>query len=386
MSNNSIIEHRGNYHFVALREEFIIICQNCKYKKPDTPKSKNKASIHCKALILDILENWTNTKRDKRVSLAVYMTYKQWAEYMYGMYGRNVIIDSLDELIGEGLIAREPYKMFGKDTFQYFLNYRELNNRIKSLPEKAPEQLQPQIEKDPFTSKPVETATRLLVNATDLQVNPTRLLVNEDAFTSNHNVDTTQTQIIDSSQNAERNSIAAENQTNKAAINPPTPQKLLNEKKIDAFRDTFIALGREYFAYDKFTTGKPTGEVATNILRIIGDGEVSAQTMRIAFLKLWNHKDRDGTYWWRDKSKLTLKAYVNNYDDQEVSPNQDTTQQEITPTTSSVQRSTRRARKHQEQGTPNYLTQEEVSRMMSMSTEERYAFLEVKKEATILES
>ncbi len=95
MSNNSIVEHRSNYHFVALREEFLIICQDCKYKKPDTSKSKNKASVHCKALILDILEHWTNTKRDKGADLAVYMTYKQWSEYMYGMFGRNRLVLSL---------------------------------------------------------------------------------------------------------------------------------------------------------------------------------------------------------------------------------------------------------------------------------------------------
>lgn len=192
MSNNSIIEHRSNYHFVALREEYLLICQQCKYKKPDTAKSKNKASIHCKALILDIMEHWTNTKRDRRESLAIYMTYKQWSEEMYGMFGRNVIIDSLDELIGEGLIVREPYKMFGKDTFQYYINYQELNRRLKQLPEKALDKLTPQ--KDAFTSKREKESTDLQVNANAFTNKPvTRLQVNEDAFTSKHNVDTTQT-------------------------------------------------------------------------------------------------------------------------------------------------------------------------------------------------
>lgn len=126
MSNNSIIEHRANYHFVGLREEYLLICQQCKYKKSGTAKSKNKASIHCKALILDILEHWTNTKRDKGVSFAVFMTYEQWSDAMYGMFGRNVIIDSLDELLGEGLIARE--------SSEYTLNTEILDNLLKQLP------------------------------------------------------------------------------------------------------------------------------------------------------------------------------------------------------------------------------------------------------------
>lgn len=191
MSNNSIVEHRANYHFVALREEYLLICQQCQYKKPDTPKSKNKASAHCKALILDILEHWTNTKRDRRENLAIYMTYKQWSDSMYGMFGRNVIIDSLDELIGEGLVVREPYKMFGKDTFQYFLNYQELNRRMKVLPEKAPDKLLPQ--RDAFTNKRENDNTHLQVNGNAFTNKPvTRLQINEDAFTSNHNLDTTE--------------------------------------------------------------------------------------------------------------------------------------------------------------------------------------------------
>jgi hypothetical protein len=205
MSNNSIIEHRGNYHFVPLREEFLLICLNCKYRKPDTAKSKNKASPYCKAFILAILEGWTNDKRGEG-SLAVYMTHRQWSDSMYGMFGRNVIIDSLDELREEKLIAREPYKMYGKDTFQYFLNYRELNRRIRALPERAPDQKFPQqLVYDPFTQPEEDETTRLQVNATDLlingsslQVNATRLLVNDDPFTSNHNIDTTKISNIES--------------------------------------------------------------------------------------------------------------------------------------------------------------------------------------------
>src|SRR2546421_3192596 len=104
MGNNSIIEHRGSYYFVALREEYLTICMKSTYKKQVKGGSKSRASAHCKAFILDILEHWTNTKRGKGEDLAVFMTYQQWSEAMYGMFGRTTIIDSLDELIGDGLV------------------------------------------------------------------------------------------------------------------------------------------------------------------------------------------------------------------------------------------------------------------------------------------
>src|SRR5437667_11134130 len=126
MSHNSVIEHRANYYFVEFREEYLIICLNCTYRKPDTPKTKCKASPYCKAFILAILESWTNDKRGKSEDLAVYMTYPQWINAMYGMFGRCVIIDSLDELIGEGLISKEHHKMYDKNTFKYILNHQEL--------------------------------------------------------------------------------------------------------------------------------------------------------------------------------------------------------------------------------------------------------------------
>lgn len=108
---------------------------------------------------------------------------------------------------------------------------------------------------------------------------------------------------------------------------PSSQEKSLEEERetkpdqVELFRTTFMALGKEYFQYDKFTANRvqPNSEVYTRIREIIGESEVSPQSMRVAFLKLWDHKDKDGTHWWRDKSKLTLKAYVNNYDDQDTS-------------------------------------------------------------------
>jgi len=172
MSNSGIVEHRKDYFYLEFREEYLIICMNCKYKKPVKEGAKSKASPHCKAFILAILERWTDTKRKNGEDLVVYMTYPQWAEELHGLFGRNVIIDSLDELLGEGLISREKHKMYGKDTYKYLLNYKELNRRIKLLPQGKAFTSKRHETTDAFTSKPDR-----------------RLLVNEDAFKSKRNIE-----------------------------------------------------------------------------------------------------------------------------------------------------------------------------------------------------
>jgi hypothetical protein len=200
VSNQSIIEHRANYYYVEFREDFIILCQNCTYQKPVNPNTKakpikSKASAYCKAYILAILESWTNDKRGKGGNYAVFMTYKQWIDSMYGIYGRTVIIDSLDELVGEGLVSREPYIMFGKDTYQYTLNFREINKRIKQLPEREPSDKHPQVnwarpQIDASTSKRVDTGP-LVDGKASTSKRGTRPLVDEDPSTSNHNIEST---------------------------------------------------------------------------------------------------------------------------------------------------------------------------------------------------
>ena len=161
MSNNSIIEHRANYYFVEFREEFLIVCMNSTYKKPVKEGKKSAASPHCKSLILAILENWTNGKRGRKEDLSIYMTYKQWSDSMYGMFGRNAIIDSLDELVGDGLLTRENHKTpDNKDTYKYRLQYHELNNRLKQLPDRSIHDTRPKSDasenkRDASENKPV---------------------------------------------------------------------------------------------------------------------------------------------------------------------------------------------------------------------------------------
>lgn len=190
MSNNSIVEHRGSYYFVALREEYLMICMQSSYKKPVKEGYKCKATPHCKALILDILEHWTNMKRGRGEDLAVFMTYQQWSDSMYGMFGRTAIIDSLDELIGEGLVSREPYKMPGnKDTYQYRLNYQELNKRIRRLPERSPYDTRPQV--NASTSKP-DPSTSKRVTRPQVDAHPSTSKRNIDTSIDTKNIDPTE--------------------------------------------------------------------------------------------------------------------------------------------------------------------------------------------------
>ncbi|HTI14154.1 MAG TPA: hypothetical protein VL461_06225, partial [Dictyobacter sp.] len=175
----SIIEHKGNMYYLEFREDYLIICKNCKYIKPTTSNTKSKASPYCKALILAVMESWTNDKRGKGQDLGVYMTYPQWIESMYGMFGRTAIIDSLDELIGEKLISREAHRMYGKDTYLYYLNYKEVNKRMKALEDRDPNITRPLV--DPSTNKRVESTSKRV----------THPQVNANPSTSGHNIEST---------------------------------------------------------------------------------------------------------------------------------------------------------------------------------------------------
>ena len=61
MATNSVIEHRENYYFIKLHEAYVQLCRG----------------NHCQALILSVLEEWTNTKERQNKSPYVYMTYPQ---------------------------------------------------------------------------------------------------------------------------------------------------------------------------------------------------------------------------------------------------------------------------------------------------------------------
>lgn len=132
MSNHSIIEHRANYHFIKLEEDFLAICSN------------GKESPHCKALILSILEHWTNTKRDQDQGDYIYMSMPQWITSTYQLYERNILTDCLRELVEEGMIERRPIIMYAQKTFDYRLCIDVVQERIRGL--SAKESVLPQLD------------------------------------------------------------------------------------------------------------------------------------------------------------------------------------------------------------------------------------------------
>ncbi len=133
MSNHSVIEHRANYHYIRIEEDFLAIC------------SRGECSPHCKALILAILEHWTNSKRDKDESEYIYLTMPEWAKHTYMLYERNVLTDCIKELIEDKLVERRAIKRYDQDTFEYKLNLNKVNALIKGLPEKAIKETQPNL-------------------------------------------------------------------------------------------------------------------------------------------------------------------------------------------------------------------------------------------------
>jgi hypothetical protein len=217
MSNHSVIEHRANYHYVKVEEDYIAICL------------KGKASPHCKALILSILEQWTNTKRDKNEEPIVYMTYPQWIKATYWYHGRNVIIESLQELEDEGFITRKPYRMYGKDTFAYTLNVNAVQERIKQLPEKSPNDTLPSFNLNAFKNKRVPNQTRPKSNGNDVY-NQT-----PDAFNKERNI-SSNTQLPDIPSEGESNapaSLSAFAERKKiTGEHPAITQEMLAEKVI----------------------------------------------------------------------------------------------------------------------------------------------------------
>lgn len=134
MSNHSIIEHRAYYHYIKLEEDYLAICSN------------GECSPHCKALILAILESWTNTKREKGESDYIYLTMPQWIKYTYMLYERNIITDCIKELLEEGLITRRQIIMFEQKTFEYKLMDEVINEHIKGLPPKESKEVLPRLD------------------------------------------------------------------------------------------------------------------------------------------------------------------------------------------------------------------------------------------------
>jgi hypothetical protein len=129
--NSNILPLTGNTFYLMLREDFICLCQHCTYRKSE----KSKSSPYCKALILAIMEHWTNNKIDNKKDCAISMTLPQWEEAMYGIFGHCAIADSLEELVHDELLLRIEYKTGkgGKGQYKYVLNHQKISQKLREL-------------------------------------------------------------------------------------------------------------------------------------------------------------------------------------------------------------------------------------------------------------
>lgn len=192
----SVVKHTPNTYYLELRQDYITLCQSLTYRK----SQKSKSSPYCKSLILAVMEKWTNEKIRKKKDPHIHMTYAQWTEEMYGMFGRWVILDSLDELTEEQLIIREKCRINGRESYKYLLNVACLNKKLAEL-----QRLQIDA-----TDGNVD-ATDLQVDATDLEIDGTS---SSPASKSRHFIESvTKNQSIESKSTyaSEQPSLSSEN-------------------------------------------------------------------------------------------------------------------------------------------------------------------------------
>lgn len=353
---NDCLVHYNSQH-IQVRKDFFDLCAYDKslYNTKRNEKGniiKDEPNQECMAKLLRLFETLTNTRKaewhlsekgrqamgmapsDEPEEYPIKLAYSVIVELLFHTYGESTVRNSLAVLIGWEYLKR--YQKNKGSTPFYILNIPVLQAVLQKQAEKPGQ----------AKKKRVLNSTPRAVKVTPPSSNSTPRGVNS---IPNKKVGNTSSKITTDKKGDSNANQELTNSNSKPT--PPAPNKNLNEK-VEQFRNTFIALGREYFAYDKFTTNRvqPNSEVYTRILEIIGDGEVNQQAMRTAFLKLWNHKDRDGTYWWQDKNKLTLKAYVNNYDDQDTrQPTDDSvTSNDPLYDLLAAQESARRAKRHRE--------------------------------------
>ena len=149
MSNHSVIEHRANYHFFKMEEDYVQICQG------------GKQYPQCKAAILGILEHWINDKKAKGQDEYVYMTYPEWIDAMYGLFRRTTIIACLTELEDEQFILRRSVRRHGKDTYEYTLNTKVVQERLKQLSERTEKNTRPNLNASKFKRVQKQTDVNL---------------------------------------------------------------------------------------------------------------------------------------------------------------------------------------------------------------------------------
>lgn len=123
MSENisQVIQHRVNYGFIRLEEDYLTICN----------------SNSCKALLLTVLEKKTLLALQNDDDDYLPISYNDFENAMYGLYKRSSIVSSLNELVQEDLIQRQQHISSYDFAYEYRLNIEVLQKRINNLPAKS---------------------------------------------------------------------------------------------------------------------------------------------------------------------------------------------------------------------------------------------------------
>lgn len=120
--NHSVIEHRANYYYLRLEEDYLAICHG----------------NHCKAAILAILEQWANSKLANKLSLWTYLSYSQWEKSMFFLYKRKAIMKALAELVTDGFIKQRSFiDENNQKSYEYQLDIEVVQKELWILSEKG---------------------------------------------------------------------------------------------------------------------------------------------------------------------------------------------------------------------------------------------------------
>jgi hypothetical protein len=147
------------------------------------------------ALLLAILEHWNDSKRGKGRSQWVKMSFQQFADGMYGLFARCTIQDSLEILIGEGLVSRQSYRYADNNQYEYRFNYQLVNERLAVLPPRNQEDMAPtgdyqEVEEGGLSSKEIRvTSNERRGSSKEIRVTSNEML---HRFNTDTNTDTTQ--------------------------------------------------------------------------------------------------------------------------------------------------------------------------------------------------
>lgn len=111
-------------YFIFKREDYLFVCFDF---LPDRNK-KDHANPHCMALLLAVLEGWSDNKKDQGVR----MSQSQWLRKIRNEYSVNVVLDSLSALIEAGLLRRQEGGLGESPT--YYLLIGNINKALSVIP------------------------------------------------------------------------------------------------------------------------------------------------------------------------------------------------------------------------------------------------------------